>query len=419
MIVIKGARALTADGLIKADIAIDGGLISQVGEVSVTESAEVISADGFIVGPGFVDLHVHFREPGATWKEDIATGSRSGAAGGYTAVVMMPNTDPAIDNAATLARVRAASRDAVIEVVAAGALTRGRDGAEMSSLDDLYESGVRIFSDDGDTVADAGLLGKIMRYLSDRPDVVVAQHAEDTDLAAGGHIHDGAVAARIGVAGLASSAEEVILARDLILAAGHRTRYHAQHVSTAGSVELVRRAKESGLMVTAEVTPHHLAFTENDVATLDPNFKMYPPLRSEADRTALETGLFEGVIDAVATDHAPHTAEEKDVPFEEAPRGVIGLETAFPVVLNAMGGDIVKTFDRMSIAPARIASLGDHGQNIEVGAEANLVIVDPDCEWTVDRFVSRSQNSPFADSKLKGRAMATICRGEVVFEGEV
>lgn len=416
MIVITGARVLSSDGLVNGDIAIENGVISQFGSVEMSDEARVIAADGLVVGPGFVDIHVHFRDPGSTWKEDITSGSRAAAAGGYTAVVMMPNTDPAIDNRATLKRVQDAAKSAAIEVVAGGALTKARDGTEMASLDDLYDGGVRIFSDDGDTVADAGVLRKAMKYLSDRQDVVVAQHAEDPDLAGGGHLHEGEVAARLGVAALASSAEEVILARDLILAAEDATHYHVQHLSTAGSVELVRRAKEAGHHVTAEVTPHHLALTENDVATLDTNFKMYPPLRSESDRIALVAALGEGVIDAVATDHAPHTAAEKDVPFEEAPRGVIGLETAFPVVLNALGGDLLTTFERMSIAPARIARLANHGRRIEVGSPANLVIVDPSAEWTVESFVSRSANSPFVGSKVKGKIVATIYKGDVVWE---
>lgn len=416
MIVVQGARVVTPDGLVDADVLIDRGEVSEVGKVVPPSSGRVIKADGLVLGPGFVDIHVHFRDPGGTWKEDIASGSRSAAAGGYTAAVMMPNTEPAIDRRSTLDRVSNACEDSVIEVVAAGALTLGRAGKEMSHLDDLYDLGVRVFSDDGETVKDAGLFASVLKYLSGRDDVVVAQHAEDPDLAAGGHIHAGSVAARLGVAGLASAAEEIILARDLILAAEYKTHYHAQHVSTAASVELVRRAKEAGVRVTAEVTPHHLAFTEDDLATLNTNFKMYPPLRSETDRRALISGLVEGVIDAVATDHAPHTAEEKDVPFEEAPRGVIGLETAFPVVLAALGGDLMNTFQRMSVGPARIGRLASQGHLVEPGSPANLVLIDPDRKWTVGDFVSRSQNSPFAGNDMKGRVLSTIYNGEVVFE---
>jgi dihydroorotase len=419
MIVITGARVVTSDGLVAADIAIDGAVVSAVGTVDVAPGSRVIPADGWILGPGFVDLHVHFRDPGQTWKEDVESGSIAAASGGFTAVVMMPNTDPAIDDARSLARVQAASVQARIETVAAGAITRGRAGNEMSSLDELYDAGVRIFSDDGDTVANAGLLRDVMCYLSDREDVVIAQHGEDRGLAGGGHLHDGKVAARLGITGLPSSAEEVVLARDLILAAEHGTHYHAQHISSAGSVDIVRKAKAAGLQVTAEVTPHHLALTEEDAAGLDTNYKMYPPLRTGEDRYALREGLDEGVIDAIATDHAPHTAEEKDVPFEEAPRGVIGLETAFPVAMEALDGDVIKIFDRMSIRPARIGRLPRHGRSIEAGSPANLTLVDPSAGWLTGGFASRSANSPFLERKMTGKVMATVFEGALAFEGEL
>lgn len=413
MIVVKSARVLGRDGLIESDVGITDDLVTAVGTLDIPGSARVIDGTGFVLGPGFVDLHVHFRDPGETWKEDISSGTAAAAAGGFTAVVVMPNTSPPIDSADVARRIT--SVRAPIELVVAGTLTMGRKGKEMAHLDDLYDAGVRIFTDDGNTVTDAGLFRNIMSYMSDRDDIVIAQHAEDPDLAGNGQINDGKVARLLGIPGLPAAAEEVIIARDLVLVAEMGVRYHVQHVSTAGSVELIRRAKDAGLRVTAEVTPHHLALTEDDASGLNASFKMYPPLRTSADRQSLVEALSEGVIDVVATDHAPHTPEEKDVPYEQAPRGVIGLETAFGAVCAALNGDIERLFDRMSVAPARIAGLPNQGQLIEEGSPANLVLVDPTQTWTVDQFESRSSNSPFVGTEMKGKVIATICRGEIVF----
>jgi dihydroorotase len=280
----------------------------------------------------------------------------------------------------------------------------------------LWAEGVRLFTDDGDTVADAGLLRRAMDYLAQLGGVV-AQHAEDPGLARGGHMHEGAVSSRLGITGLPAVAEEVIVARDLRLVEVTGCRYHVQHVSTAGTVELIRAAKRSGLDVTAEVTPHHLVFDHREVESMDPVFKMYPPLRTPEDAAALRDAVIDGTIDCVATDHAPHSAHEKDVPFEEAPRGVIGLETAAAVVNEALGLEPAAFFARMSQAPLRILGLG-RGE-VEVGAPADLVIFDPVAEWTAEVFHSRSENSPWRGRRLVGKVRATVADGVVVYrEGD-
>lgn len=420
MILIKNVAAYDGKGLVSGDVALASGVVSAMGgRLDAVHGSDVIDGSGLVLGPGLVDMHVHFRDPGQTWKEDVATGTRSAAAGGFSAVVMMPNTDPPLDSGKVLDQVRdVVEETAVVDVGIAGCLTEGRSGATMAALDDLYDGGVRIFSDDGDSVADAGLLSRIMAYLADFPGAVIAQHSEEASIAGGGHMHEGEISQRVGITGLPASAEEVVVARDLILSAKAGCHYHAQHISTSGSVQLIRRAKEQGLNVTAEVTPHHLTLTDAECAGLDPATKMYPPLRSPKDVEALIEALRDGTIDAVATDHAPHSLDEKDVPFEEAPRGVIGLETAVPLALAALGGDVVRLFERMSIAPARIAGLADHGHAVAVGAPANLVLIDPHEAWTPLSFESKSSNSPFLGRELKGRPRATFVGGKVVYGGD-
>jgi dihydroorotase len=283
----------------------------------------------------------------------------------------------------------------------------------------MYEVGVRVFSDDGDSVPDPSLLRRIMLSLADLPGAVLAEHAEDRALGAGGQINEGDLSALLGVTGLPRAAEDVIVARDIALARDTGARLHIQHVSTKVSTDLIRDAKELGLELTAEVTPHHLSLDEGAVAGLDPNLKMYPPLRSSEDRGALVAGLANGVIDAVATDHAPHARTEKAVPFEEAPRGVIGLETAASVAREVLDDDQVAFFDRLSVGPARIAGLVRHGRPIEPGAPANLVLFDPEARWRPQAFFSKSENSPFLGMELTGRVMATIHEGRLSHQREV
>lgn len=420
MIVIQNAMVLRAAGVEMGTVVIEGDSVISVGTTGAVDGARVIDAGGAWIGPGLVDLHVHFRDPGQTWKEDLESGARAAAAGGFTAVVTMPNTDPPIDSGPRAAEVmsRAATIDDV-HLAVAGALTSGRGGREMSDLDAMYEAGVRVFTDDGDSVPDAGLLRRIMSYLADLPGAVVAEHPEDRALTVDGHMHEGSMSALHGVTGLPGVAEEVIVARDIAIARDTGARIHLQHISTESSVVLIRQAREDGIAVTAEVTPHHLALDDELLVDLDPNLKMYPPLRGERDRAAVVAGLRDGVIDAVATDHAPHTVAEKALPFEEAPRGVIGLETAAAVTSRALERDQIAFFDRMSSAPARIAGLARHGRTVEPGVPANLVLYDPDRKWVPGSFASKSANSPFTGMELVGKVLATIHEGRISYEGEL
>lgn len=412
-LLLQGGLVLTPKGPVEADVLIREGSVAAIGAGLEAGDAEVYYCEGAWVGPGLVDPHTHLREPGQEWKEDIESGSAAAAAGGFTAIVAMPNTDPPIDSG-HIARyvIDRGARVGLVEVATAGAVSEGRAGQRLAHLDDLWDAGVRLFTDDGDAVADGGLMRRVLEYVGERGGVV-AQHAVDPGLSREGQMHEGAVSSLLGMMGIPRQAEDVLIARDLALVEMTGARYHVQHLTTAGGVALVADAKERGLPITAEVTPHHLLFDDGAVTGTDPVYKMMPPLRGPADVAALRDGLRAGIIDMVGTDHAPHAAHEKDVPFEDAPNGVIGLEWAAAVVNEAAGLDIGAFFDRMSVAPARLAGLVDQGRLLEAGLVGNVVVFDPTHTWVSDEAVSRSSNAPYLGTELTGRVRLTIYRGSV------
>lgn len=416
MIVIRGGDVLTPSGWAQTDVGIDGTRVVEVGP-GLKGSME-IDAHGCFVGPGFVDLHTHLREPGQTWKEDIASGSAAAIAGGFTAITAMPNTDPPMDTRKVVESVLsiAATVD-LIDVIPSAALTLGRSGALVTDVEDLYENGVRLFTDDGDSVTHAEVLSEVMERIAHLPGAFVAQHAEDVTMTGGGHMHAGDISRRLGIGGMPWEAETDVVRRDIEIAAKTGARYHCQHVSARATIEVIAAAKTAGLPVTAEVTPHHLTFDDDAVRSLDPNFKMYPPLRAIGDREALIAALASGVIDIVATDHAPHTPQEKSAPFTEAPRGVIGLETAAAAVWEAIP-DRDRFFECLSTGPARLLGLEDHGRMVEPGVTANLVVFDPGARWVPTSFVSKAANSPYRGREMRGRVSATMQRGRVAHSGE-
>lgn len=416
MIVLKGGEVLTPAGWEILDVAMVGNRVSALG-TGLSGDSE-IEATGCLVGPGFVDMHTHLRDPGQTWKEDIVTGTRAAAAGGFTAITAMPNTDPALDRVEVVrSTMSRAAEVGLVRVVPSAALTVDRAGRLPTDLEALYELGVRLFTDDGDSVADSVVLEEIMGRIASLPGAFVAQHAEDNTLTRGGQMHDGPMSRQLGVAGLPTRAETDVVARDLELVSRTGARYHCQHVSSAETVVLLEEARRAGLPVTSEVTPHHLSFDQTRLGDLDPNFKMYPPLRETSDRVALVEALRTGIIDVVATDHAPHRADEKEVGFEAAPRGVIGLETAAAATWMALS-DRDRLFSALSTEPARLLGLADHGRPVEAGVMANLVVFDPQAPWVVDSFSSKSANSPYLGQEMTGRVRATVFEGMVVHSRE-
>jgi dihydroorotase len=413
-VIVRGGSVLTGEGWRVADVHVEGDHVIAVGDGPAPN--QVLDARGCLVGPAFVDLHTHLREPGQTWKEDIESGSRAAVAGGYGAIVAMPNTEPPMDTPKVIETVTCrAAEIGIVDVVPAAALTVGRSGTAAVDMTALYESGVRIFSDDGDSVADEDVMRGLMQMIADLPGSVLAQHAEDRAIAGGGQMHEGEMSRRLGVAGLPQEAESSIVARDVELALATGARYHVQHVSSVQTLHVITEARSRGVRVTCEVTPHHLTFDDTHLASLDTNFKMYPPLRSPEDRSALVKALQRGMIDAVATDHAPHGTDEKHVAFADAPRGVIGLETAASATWEVLGSPEA-FFEVLSGAPARIAGLGSHGRPVIAGGPANLVVFDPMTTWTASRFASKSENSPYLGREMRGAVRYTIHRGTVVYE---
>jgi dihydroorotase len=422
-LLIQGGRVLDADGYHPqhCDVRVVDGVVAEVGAVlTASAGALVLDAEGCVVTPGLVDIQVHFREPGREDAETIETGSRAAAMGGCTAVVCMPNTDPPIDDAAVVQSIFDRARAVgLCDVRPAGCITKGRQGVELAPLGELYDLGVRVFTDDGDCVADALVMRHAFEYAAALPGAVLAQHAEDPTLVRGGHMHEGAWSARLGIPGRPAEAESTIVARDLQLARRTGGRYHVLHMSCAASADLVRAAKADGVRVTAECTPQHLVLTDESCSHFDPVFKMNPPLREQADVDALRAALLDGTIDAIATDHAPHTPESKDVPFEEAPPGMLGVETALAVVLTTLVEPGVLTLAQaigaLSWQPARVVGLDadGHGGPIAPGHAANLCVIDPAHTWSVDgsRLASKSRNSPWDGWKLTGKVRHTVYRG--------
>jgi len=421
-LVVRGARVLDpAEGIDAVlDVRIDGGTIAAVAPQVEADGHRVIEGGGLVLAPAFVDPHVHLRTPGREDEETLASGTAAAAAGGYCAILAMPNTDPVVDSAATLgALIEAAGREADVPVGFLAAITRGQRGEELTEMAELAEAGAVAFSDDGMPVASAGMLRRALQYASitGRP---LALHCEEPTLSRGAHVHEGSVAAELGFAGYPSVAESVDVERSLALAAYEAQPVHILHLSAAESVAALRRAREAGVAASGEVTPHHLVLTDEAVRSLDPNVKMNPPLRSGPDRAALREALRDGTIEAIATDHAPHAAHEKEVPFEAAPFGVTGLETAFAALHTelVLPGvlPLEMVLERMSAGPARIFGLDR--PRIAPGARANFVLLDLEREWRVgdEPFRSRSRNSWLLGERLTGAVALTVAGGAVVHE---
>jgi dihydroorotase len=422
-LIVRGVRVLDPRSGIDAgrDLVVRDGEIAELaepGSAPEIEGAEVVEGEGLLALPAFVDPHVHFRVPGEEHKEDLETGTRAAAAGGYCAVIAMANTSPPIDSAAVLGSVRErAESEASIPVAFVANLTRGMAGEELTEMAELRDAGAIGFSDDGLPIANARVLRRALQYQR-LAGGVIALHEEDPDLSGDGVMHEGEVSAMLGLAGIPSVSESTAIARDCSLALYEGARIQVQHLSARSSVEEIARAKEAGVQVTCEATPHHLTLTDEEVRGLDARFKMNPPLRSTDDRDALLEGLRDGTIDCIATDHAPHSLEEKEVPFEQAAMGVTGLETAFAVLhtMLVLPGKLpLETLvGRMTCGGE---PFGIEATRLEQGAAANIALVDPELRWVVgeDGYESRSHNSCFAGRELTGRVLMTVAAGRVAF----
>ncbi|MBE3579115.1 MAG: dihydroorotase [Caldanaerobacter subterraneus] len=419
-IVIKNGIVIDGfGGEEKADIFINYGIIKGIDKNIDVSDAIVIDAEGKYVLPGFVDMHTHLRQPGFEEKETIKTGTESAAAGGFTTVACMPNTNPPIDSEVVVEYVKAvAQREGVVKVLPIGAMTKGMKGEEITEMAKLKKAGVVALSDDGFPIMSAGIMKRVMTY-GKMYDLLMITHCEDKTLSGEGVMNSGIIATMLGLKGIPREAEEVMLARNIILAKATGAKLHIAHVSTKGSVELIRRAKEEGVSITAEVTPHHLTLTDEAVYNYDTNTKVFPPLRTREDVEALIEGLKDGTIDAIATDHAPHTKDDKKVPYDMAPFGISGLETVFSVIntfLVQTGIITMKALvNYMSMHPARILGISN---GIRVGATADIVIVNPHEEYTVDKekFKSKGKNTPYHGMKLKGVVEYTIVEGQIRYQ---
>jgi len=422
-ILIRGGRVIDpsrgTDGV--ADLLVEDGKITAVGRgVEAPQGATILDASGKVVAPGLIDLHVHLREPGQEDLETVASGAMAAAAGGFTAVCAMPNTDPVTDNQAAVGFiVSQAQRAGKARVYPIGAVTLGQRGEQMAEFGELVGAGAVAVSDDGKPVASSHMMRTALEYARTFG-IPVANHCEEMSLALGGAMHEGLVSTRLGLKGIPAAAEEIMVARDIILAELTGGHVHLCHMSTRGSVELIRRGKEKGIRVTAEATPHHFSLTHERCAGYDTNAKMNPPLREAADVEAIRQGLKDGTIDVIASDHAPHHYDAKEREFDHAPNGIIGLETALGVAIRDLVESGVLTLpelvDRMSTQAARIFHLP--GGTLAVGAPADVVVFDPAERWTVqpERFYSKSRNTPYAGTELIGRTHQTVVRGRVVYD---
>ncbi len=420
-LLIKSGRLVDPDSRRDevTDLLIRGGKIASIARrINKPEGAEVLDARGKIVVPGLVDMHVHLREPGREDEETILTGARAAVAGGFTAVACMPNTEPPIDTQETVRFVCERAGQAPARVYPIAAVTRGRQGQSLTEMADLKAAGAVAVSDDGSPVTSAEILRRALEYAS-MFDLPVISHCEDPALSGAGVMHEGYLSTVLGLKGIPALSEDVMVARDLRLAEFAGARLHIAHVSSAGSVELIRSAKARGVRVTAEATPHHFTLTDEAVRGYDTNTKVNPPLRTAVDRQAIRDGLADGTIDCVASDHAPHAVEEKELEYDAAPFGMVGLETSLGLVLTELVAagvlDLMAAVARMSLHPCRI--LGIEGGALRRGAPADVTIIDPQARWTVDRraFHSRSKNTPFDGWELTGRAEVTIVGGRIVF----
>lgn len=419
-IVVKGGRLVDpAQRIDRAmDLLIENGKVAEVGKDLKAAGAEEIDARGKIVCPGFIDLHVHLRSPGQEHKETVATGSRAALKGGFTTICAMANTDPVVDSTTVVEYLKAQSaKVGLVNILPYAAVTLGLKGEALTEMGELQKAGVVGFSDDGAPIMNAGVMRRALEY-SRIAGVPIVAHCEDKSLTGNGVVHEGLTAARLGLAGMPAEAETVMIARDILLAQATGGRLHVAHVSTAQGVELIRAAKAKGIPVTAEVAPHHLTLTEEKLAGYDPCFKMNPPLRTSADLKELQKGLQDGTLDAVATDHAPHSAVEKEGELAQAPFGVIGLETAFSVLFSLLVEkgllDLSTLVAALTIRPAQILQL-DRGR-LQPGAVADVAIIDPEAEWTVEAgaFVSKGTNSPFLGWRLKGVVTDVLVGGRQV-----
>jgi dihydroorotase len=421
-IVIRGGEVVDATGSRRADVLVEEGRIAAVASDGSTLAADLtLDAGGCVVAPGLVDLHTHLRQPGKEEAETVETGARAAALGGFTCILAMPNTTPAIDSAGVAREVLALGHGTTCDVRTSASITVGRAGTQLTPMGELADLGVRFFTDDGSGVQDARLMRRALEYARGLG-VTLAQHCEDEVLAAGGSMNEGAWSSRLGIPGQPPEAEEVMVMRDIALARMTGAAVHFQHLSTRRSVDLVAAAKAEGLPVTCEATPHHFTLTDERCASYDPVFKVNPPLRTDDDVAAVRAGLAAGTVDCIATDHAPHAPETKELPFDQAPPGMLGLETALSLALTHLDLPVARVLALLSWQPAAIIGADDvHGGPIASGRAANLCVVDPAASWTVDagKLASRSRNTPYAGMTLTGRVRHTVLAGEpVVIDAE-